>query len=403
MRIGFFGNTNNYPFMLAVALRRRGHDILFFVDQKDPLYRPECRYPDVNAEKPDWIVDVSPIRFRHYLIPNRSIARIVDLLRTCDAVVLNQYGPSLLPAINRPALALLTGSDLEMFANPNFATDFWSHLKGHKLTLRNVALFWMLRRLIRKQREGIQKSGIIRFFPRGVTEVGDRLLDDLGVSDRVKFFLPMTDIHAIAPAPPPMNDTPRIVSVARLNWKKPMRPGATQLDYKGTDIMIRGIVRFVRRSGRRVEIHLVRKGWDILETERLVTESGLQQYVVWHDEMSQSQLFDVVRNSDVVVEQLDQSLPGSGAVDALALGRPVITNWRKDVIPEYRRLPDSAICQASTDIEVCAQLERLLSDTSELCRVSRASRAAVEEHLSSDIAAAECETKLDALIGTSRA
>jgi hypothetical protein len=115
--------------------------------------------------------------------------------------------------------------------------------------------------------------------------------------------------------------------------------------------------------------------------------------------MSQAQLFDLIRASDVVVEQLDRSLPGSGAVDALALGRPVIANWRQEIVEEYRRLPDSAICQAVNEEDVCAQLERLLgSDRSELRRMSIASRAAVEEHLSSDVAAAECETALTTLV-----
>jgi glycosyltransferase involved in cell wall biosynthesis len=398
MRIGFFGNTNNYPLMLAMALRRRGHDILFLVDQADPLYRPECKYPDIYVNHSDWIVDLSPIRFRHYAVPNRRISQVIKLLRQCDAVVLNQYGPSLLPAIRRPALALLTGSDLEIFANPAYLARFW-RAKETRITLGNVALYCVMRQLIKRQREGIRQSGVIRFFPRGVAPVGDRLLDDLQVSDRVKFYLPMTDIHAIAPAPPPINDLPKILGVARLNWKKPIRFGATELDYKGNDIMIRGVARFIRRSGQAVELHLVRKGWDVLETEKLVATTGLQSFVVWHDEMSQAQLFDLIRASDVVVEQLDRSLPGSGAVDALALGRPVIANWRQEIVEEYRRLPDSAICQAVNEEDVCAQLERLLgSDRSELRRMSIASRAAVEEHLSSDVAAAECETALTTLV-----
>lgn len=399
MRLGFFGNSNNYPFMLAVALRRRGHDVLFIVDQQDPLYRPEFRYGGFGAAS-NWILDVSPVRFRHYAIPNPRIARVVRLLRGCDAVVLNQYGPSLLTAIDRPALTLLTGSDLEIYANLDTLRSFWSSLNTRWATPANLAFYWLLRSLVLKQRKGIQESGVIRFFPRGVTPVGDQLLDELGVTERVKFYLPMTDIDAIAPAPPPMNDPPRLLSVARLNWTKPMRKGATQLDYKGTDIMVRGIAKFVRETMKRVEIHMVRKGWDVAATEQLLIECGLQHLVVWHDEMSQSRLFDLVRVSDVVIEQLDQSLPGSGAVDALALGRPVIANWRRDVVPEYRRLPYEAICQASTDEEVCLQLKRVLLNRSETERICVASRRAVETHLSSDHAAAQCEVQLAALVGS---
>ena len=42
MRIGFVGNTNNYPFILAITFRRMGHEVEFIVDRKERLNRP-CR------------------------------------------------------------------------------------------------------------------------------------------------------------------------------------------------------------------------------------------------------------------------------------------------------------------------------------------------------------------------
>ncbi len=398
MRIGFFGNTNNYPFMLAVGLRRRGHDVQFIVDQADPLYRPEYRYPKAALGRSDWLIDVSPVRFRDFAYPSRRIAHAVRRLRSCDAVILNQYGPALLPAIRRPALALLTGSDLEVFANRSTIRSFWSNRAHSGNPVRKAFLYFALTRLVHAQREGIRMCGAIRFFPKGIAPTGDALLEELGVDSENRLYLPMTDISAIAATPPPMNDPPRIVCVARLNWKKPMRPGATELDYKGTDTMIRGLAQFRSETGIPIEINLVRKGWDVLDTEEMVRKEGLEELVVWHEEMSQIRLFELVRDCDVVIEQLGKSLPGSGAVDALALGRPVIANWRRDIIPDYRQLPDGVICQASSANEVCAQLKRLLLNKDELARVATASRAAVEEYLSSDAAARQCERLLAGLI-----
>jgi glycosyltransferase involved in cell wall biosynthesis len=391
MRIGFFGNTNNYPFMLAMGLRRRGHDVQFIVDQADPLYRPEYRYPEATLDRAGWLSDVSPVRFRDFAYPSRRIAHAVRKLRTCDVVVLNQYGPALLPAIRRPALALLTGSDLEVFANRSTIRSFWSNRAHSGHLVRKAFLYFALTRLIRAQRKGIRMCGAIRFFPRGIAPTGDALLEELGVDTEDRLYLPMTDISAVSEAPLPVNDRPRIVCVARLNWKKPMRPGATELDYKGTDTMIRGLAQFRAETEIPVEINLVRKGWDVAATEQLVRDEGLTDLVVWHAEMSQIRLFDLVRECDVVIEQLDASLPGSGAVDALAIGRPVIANWRRELIADYRQLPDAAICQASSATEVCAQLKRLILNKGEMARVAAASRAAVEEHLSSDAAAKQCE------------
>jgi glycosyltransferase involved in cell wall biosynthesis len=397
MRIGFFGNTNNYPFLLASALRRRGHDLVFFIDQTDPLYRPESRLTHDNPNEHDWTIDVSPARFRDYVLPNAKMARVVRLLRTCDAVVLNQYGPALLPKVRRPALLLLTGSDLDFFANPASIEVLRKRIKDARTSvLRRKLELWGFRMLIRAQREGIRLAGAVSYFPRGSIPIGDRLLDELGIGDDRRLYLSMTDARAVSRADPPFNDPPRIACIARLNWKMPMRLGATALDYKGIDEMLRGLARFIDRGGR-IEIHLVRKGWDVAETKDLAAQLGIEHCVVWHDEMPQADFLDFVRQSDLVIDQLAGSLPGMGALDSLALGRPVIANWRHDLVPQYR-LPGPANCQASSAEEVCAQLERLLGNKAELARASEASRQFAEERLSSDAAAATCESLLKSLI-----
>lgn len=50
MKIGFIGNANNYPFMIARAMRKMGHEVLFIVDRdkSEPLNRPENRYDDIG-------------------------------------------------------------------------------------------------------------------------------------------------------------------------------------------------------------------------------------------------------------------------------------------------------------------------------------------------------------------
>lgn len=400
MRVGFLGNTNNFPFMLAAALRRRGHEVLFLVDQSDPLYRPEAKFPELAGAAADWIVDVSPLRFRDYLLPTARMSRVVGLLRRCDAVVLNQYAPSLLPRIGRPAMLMLTGSDLDFFANPDAIGDAFRRAQSG--AFRRYLERWIFRRLCRRQRHGIALAGLISYFPKGVVPVGDRLLGELGVKDGARIFIPMTDTQTILPSPLPFNSTPRIVCVARLNWKKPMRPGTSQLDYKGTDVMLRGLALYLAESGASLDIRLFRKGLDVRETKQLVSDLQLDDHVTWQDELPQAALLDLIRRSDIVIDQVADSLPGSGGVDAMALGRPVIANWRANLIPVYQ-LPPEACCQAASPQEVCAQLRRLLSDRAEMIRVAEAGRRYVEMRLSSDAAAGLCEQRLSALLDRERA
>jgi len=112
MKIGFFGNTNNFPLMLARAFQRLGHEVACIVHRTDPLHRPEYRYDDISYPYPDWIHEILLTDAQHFVIGNRQRNRAVGLLRSCDFVILNDLGVSLAKLIARPYLALLTGSDL---------------------------------------------------------------------------------------------------------------------------------------------------------------------------------------------------------------------------------------------------------------------------------------------------
>ena len=96
MKIGFLGNANNYPFMLARALRLAGQEVHFIVDRKSPLDRPENRYSDVGPPYLDWIEDASDLPEEwSFHRPSAALDRVIAKLRECDAVVLNQAGPAI--------------------------------------------------------------------------------------------------------------------------------------------------------------------------------------------------------------------------------------------------------------------------------------------------------------------
>ena len=89
MKIGFFGNANNVPFMIARALRRLGNEVLFIVDRSpvqswEILNRPENAYNDIKIPYPDWIVDVSPIELWEYPGPPHGRDQVVHLLKQCE-------------------------------------------------------------------------------------------------------------------------------------------------------------------------------------------------------------------------------------------------------------------------------------------------------------------------------
>ena len=384
MRIGFFGNVNNYPFRLACALKRLGHDVVFVVSSEVPLDRPENQDRKLSGSYPDWIHDFSP-RWKTVL-PTPWRSRCIRLLQSCDAVVLNQIGPSLLPDIGRPAIAILTGSDLEYFANPESLRQLWREANSFKGALILPVKALLLPGIIRRQREGIRQTAKVVFIPRGFYKEADRLLEELGVGPEKRFFLQLGDTERVQYCGPPSNAVLRVFCATRFNWKLPIPAGYCDLDYKGSDVMIRGLGLYYRETGQRLDIHLVRKGLHVPETVDLVREEGISHLVTWHDEMDQAEVFEQFKLADLVFEQFGQSMIGMAGLDAMATGRPVIGNCNPEFMEQSTgvRMP---ICQAKTPEEVSAQLKRLIPDAMERRRIGLVSRAYVEKYHSAETAA----------------
>ena len=394
MKIGFFGNTNNYPFMLAQALRELDHDVLFVITSQELLNRPESRYPKFNNGYPDWVVDAAQITEWDLITLSPSLAPVLDMLSACDSLILNFTGPSLWPLLRRPAVALLTGSDLEHYAN--FATvevrsATWD--PAYKASAEGQMNLNLLREFIKRQREGIREAIAVRYMPRGLVPAADAMLDELGVSDEKRVFLPSAELELVTPVPAPQNNPVRVFCATRLTWKLPIEPGRSLLDYKGSDIMIRGLGLFYRQTGVPLDIQLVRKGLHVAETEQLIAEEGLTDQVTWSDEMSLTEVWAEFARCDIVIEQLADSAIGGAGLDAMAAGRPVIGNARREMFENYFGQP-SPICQAQTANEVCAQLKRLVFSPTKREKMGMLGRRFVEENCSPRRAVQTCLERL---------
>jgi len=400
MKIGFFGNTNNYPFMLAQALRKLGHDVLIVITSEELLNRPESRYPEFDNGYPEWILDAAHLTEWDMMTLSPSLAPVLDVLSTCDALVLNFTGPSFWPLLRRPAIALLTGSDLEHYAN--FATvevrsATWD--PAYKASADGQMNLNLLRDFVQRQREGIREAVAVRYFPRGLVPNGDMMLNELGVPESRRVFLPSAELDLIKPTPAPHNNPVRIFCATRLTWKLPIEPGRSLLDYKGSDIMIRGLGLFYRETGVRLDIQLVRKGLHVAETEQLIVEEGLTDQVTWSDEMSLTEVWAEFARCDIVIEQLVNGAIGGAGLDAMAAGRPVIGNARREMFEDYFG-QHSSVCQAQTAEEVCAQLKRLVWNPAKREKIGLLGRRFVEEHCNPRRAAQTCLERLQAALAT---
>jgi len=385
MRIGFAGNANNYPFMLARALVRRGEHVRFLVTSKQLLDRPENKYPEYAAGYPDWLVDCSEIDFLDWVLPRANTRRAVRLLRECDVVVLNQLGPTVASRVARPWIALLTGSDLATLADPTFVDAAVAETQRPPRALFRIIKRLLMNRMVTAQRHGIAQARLVYAPIRGLLPSYDSLLDDLGVGDDRRTWVGMTDLESIALAPPPINHTLRILCGARLNWVRPIPTGMSEVDYKGTDVLLEGAARFARMGAVPFELRLVRKGLHVAETEAKVAQLGIETHVTWLNEMSQQALQAEFEAADIVIDQLGNGFVGMAGWDAMATGRPVVANGRPEIYEPLMGEP-SPICQASTAVEVAQQLARL-TNREERLRIGLAGRAYVARHLSTEAAA----------------
>lgn len=394
MRIGFLGNVANYPFALARAFRRMGHDVVFLVNRPERLYRPEYRYADVAAPYPGWIIDIGRMDDRDYVLPSLRRRRAVEILRGCDAVVLNDLGPSLLGAIRRAAVVLLTGSDLDYFANRHTVDEAPARVRHWPVFLNRRFKRFVYTRLVEAQRAGIRGGNVVIHVYRGLYTLGDRLLEEIGVLDSQRLNAFLVDLEEFRPEPLPDHDPVRVLCLTRLNWKRPMPPGYSEMDFKGSDVMIRGMGEFVRRTRHPVDFRIVKRGKHVAEAVRLAEREGLTGHISWLEALAQAQVREEMRQADIVFEQFGTTGFGSCALEALAIGRPIIMDARPEVMEPLTG--PSPICQARTPQGVCRQLERLVMDRQERERVAIASRLYAERHFCVDRVAGSILDRLTA-------
>lgn len=388
MKIGFVGNTNNYPFMLALALKRLGHEITFIIDSSEKLHRPENYAPTgdligINIHDFPGVIQ----KFHNLLFYSEDVKRICRLISDQDAVIANGIWPIVARSTGKPYIALLTGSDLEVYGNLSFLMrDYWKqseHLPLYRKLIRTAiagAVGW-------KQSRAIKFASAFNYFPPGIVPNGDLIIKKIRPQGQRLSFM-MTDVQRRTLSTPPLNKTPRVFLTARHTWALPHKEGTCPLDYKGNDIFLKGVALFKEKTGLPLDVVLVKKGLDVEESRKLISQLAIEDYVTWLDEMTQKEVFQQYCDADIVADQFATSMIGMGAMDAMAIGRPLIAHCHPEVLEKHLGVR-TPICQASTPEEVCAQLVRLYEPSSRK-KIGEESHDFAKKYLSSEYAAVQC-------------
>ncbi len=383
MKIGFLGNTNNYPFIIASQMREMGCEVVLFVDApaSELLNRPEQYSHDISYPYPDWIKEKPSLRKSLNIhFPQIFERDVIKEINTCDAVILNDYGHRfknfISPSI--PSINMFSGSDLEIMGDIENVIQLKlnnDRLKYFPGFLKKVYARFSVKQL----RKAISQASMISYFPKGLVPFGDRILDEIF---KGKPFNRFAHIHVITEGyqyhTPAENEIFRIFSFTRFMWKKPFPPGLNDWENKGNDIMIKGIALFLLTYNKPLNIHLIEKGIHVEETKELIKTLGFSNMVTWHKEMPFKELQDHIIEADVIFEQLGTHFI-SGGFYAMLQGRPVIGNARPEIF-DLITGEKTPVCHATTAEQVCKWLQQLTSNKDLIGDIGKKSRQYVLDH-----------------------
>ncbi len=383
MKIGFLGNTNNYPFIIASQMREMGCEVVLYIDApaNDTLHRPEHHASNIKYPYPEWIKENFSLRnaaFTHF--PNIFLRKLLRELNTCDAVILNDYGHRFKNFIKPSVLSIsmFSGGDLEIMADYDNVRKMKMvnpKLSGVPDFIKKAYAVFSVNQL----RKGISKASLISYFPKGMIPNGEKFLSEIF---RGKSFSRFNHFHIITEGfnyvAPPENKIFRIFSFTRFMWKTPFPPGRTIYENKGNDIMLRGIALFLKTYDKRLDIHFVEKGLHLQESKNLIDELGFADMVTWHKEMPFKDLKYHISKADIVFEQMGKHFV-SGGLYAMLMGRPLIANARPEIFEPLLNEP-TPICHALTEEDICNWLHKLTSDTELLYSIGKRSREYVLKH-----------------------
>lgn len=384
MKIVVIGNTNNYPHLLARALVELGNDVHHVLDHDAILHLPEGKFQNVSA---DYSGGVKLLRLGRVDFSNLSWIRkrdsaVAELIRSADLVIFNGLSPAILGLKSDRSIFVLTGADLTFIRDwyrlgkaDQYSVPWTTRLDSRRKYLGRAWLCQM------RQKRLIRSASIYSFFSPGSVPEGDRVLHQLKPRGE-RFVLRLADqSEATFVRSKGVNDVLHLLCLGRVSWARRSPDTRISLDFKGTDLLLRGVASARDLGHENFKVTLFRKGPDIAETLVLIDDLGIGEFIFWHDEVPQRQLVKMILECDVVVDNLGPGSPGMATLDSMALGRAVLTNTGT-IVSDLDPLKGAPLLHASSVEHVCGWIEKLASDPSLVSRYGDAGRLFATERLS---------------------
>lgn len=382
MRVLLHGNVNNLPLQVAMALRSLGVDAQLVFTDATPLHHPASvrRRWRWRWMRPKWVHDHSYLTENDFISWTTPLARSFTTLPSgIDFALLNAMSPSLDGILDIPQAFINTGSDLTFYGDRRFpewrSADWDQRFRDGPEGQIEIAA---MRDFVERQRSGIARARFSLTSPRGAHAAADILFDELSFEDSRRVMWRIADTDGIAASPLRYRRPFVITSLARVDFQR--RSGGTELDLKGTDVLLAGVANAIRQ-GADVKLELPLKGGDVEVAKNMVLDLGLKDRVSWLPEVPRHAYLECIAASTLVVDSLGPSGPGTVTHDALASGRPVLANLEPSI---WSTVFGEAYpgFHATTADEVAAAVMTAVQTPSLLREVAIESRFFAEAHLS---------------------
>lgn len=333
------GSMNCMPTEYAKLLARRGWLVTHYsdADANDTLSNPLLRHKGITNTVN---LTVHKLRFTHpisYLFPNLFHRRLVAELNESDLVILSGAAISLARLIKRTnekdVIAIGYGDDVSVLCNIEWPSTrlnqrgFFSRITFGGLT------FLLHARLVTLQRAGLGSCTHFAYFPKDFDDKTDKMLCGITKGDtpkRLSRYSISTDNL------PKLHVSPLAKVKADMKVMFPVRFSSSSEVFlgKGWRIFIEGVDAFIRlRTEVDVVFYCFNKGDMLDEAKEYARYLGVDSKIQWLNVVPFEDLFSLMNDVDVIVDQLGEQWLGVGMWGAL-LGKPVISNLSNPSIQE---------------------------------------------------------------------
>lgn len=377
---------NNMCYMFAREMHKQGDDVTLWINAPADykLDRPEAFDADLKYPYPDWIVEMTPkerINVTHLPFLPFIAHRYLKMIKQYDVIILNGNYTSLakyVPA-DKTIIGLFAGDDLDVYCNPSRAKYLASHITKKNVFFKPLypILYSIARFIIWERRQGVKKMAGINYYPIGIDPITDNMLSDLMTGKNYKRL----NLRGIPFDSAEYSDVELKSRFSILNFTRFTYANPSKSFSKRSDIMIKGIASFINANNIKeedVDIIFFEKGEDVELAKELIKKLNIEKYVTWEKTVSQNELHDYIRKSDVTFDQLGEHWVGYGIV-SMAIGRPLIANGRPEVFEKITN-EVSPICQAKTPEEVDYWLTLLYKDFDLRKKIGKQSSNYVRNH-----------------------